>query len=70
MKEISFSEKVLNFFEDGEEITLKELYHAVSEDDDIDLSGPTLKHRVRSALYGLQKSGDVERVSDAIYKKV
>jgi len=70
MAKTSFSEIVVNLFNEDEEITLNEMYHSLSTNKDIELRGSTLKHRIRSTLYGLKKSGKIKRVSDGTYKKL
>ena len=70
MAKTSFSEIVLNLFNEDEEITLNEMYHSLSTNKDIELRGSTLKHRIRSTLYGLKKSGKIKRVSDGTYIKL
>ena len=47
--------------------TLGQLYDALSENPEVSLEGTTLKHRIRSAIYGLKQSDKVKHVTKAKY---
>ena len=57
-------------FEKQTKVTLKELYESFSQKPGIDLSESTLKHRIRSALYGLKQRKVIQRISDGTYMKI
>lgn len=65
-----FAGIVRKAFENGEPITLTELYDMISKNPDAKVDPATLKHRVRSAIYSLQKSKEVVRVGGTTYKKI
>ena len=47
--------------------TLAQLYDTLSTNSEVSLEGTTLKHRIRSAIYGLKQTNKVELVSKATY---
>ena len=47
--------------------TLAQLYDTLSSNSEVSLEGTTLKHRIRSAIYGLKQANKVELVSKATY---
>ena len=47
--------------------TLGQLYDTLSENPEVSLEGTTLKHRIRSAIYGLKQSDKVKHVTKAKY---
>ena len=47
--------------------TLEQLYDTLSENPEVSLEGTTLKHRIRSAIYGLKQSNKVKHVTKAKY---
>ncbi|MBI3842159.1 MAG: hypothetical protein HY295_03285 [Thaumarchaeota archaeon] len=60
---------IRNEFDKGKEITLTELYNILSKNPDVTIERYKLGHRIRSAIYSLQKSNEIVRVRDATYKK-
>ena len=65
-----FADIVRKAFENGEPITLTELYDVILKNPDAKVEPANLKHRVRSAIYSLQKSKEVVRVGGTTYKKI
>jgi hypothetical protein len=65
----SFMSLLRNEFDKGNAITLDYLYGILAKNPDLKLNSITLKHRIRSAIYSLQKSNEITRVADATYKK-
>jgi len=65
-----FADIVRNAFAKGEPVTLAELYDIISKNPDTKVEPANLKHRVRSAIYSLQKSKEVVRVGGTTYKKI
>ena len=47
--------------------TLVQLYDALDANPDVNLDGSVLKHRIRSALYGLKQVKKVDLVSKGTY---
>lgn len=64
-----FAEIVRKVLENGNPITLTELYDIISKNPDAKVDPDKLKHRVRSTIYSLQKSKEVVRVGGTTYKK-
>ena len=64
---LTFAKLVKDEFRQNKTRTLEELYDTLSENPDVPLEGTTLKHRIRSAIYGLKQSNKVKRVSKAQY---
>jgi len=65
-----FADIVRKAFENGEPITLTELYDIISKNPDVKVEPANLKHRIRSAIYSLQKSKEVVRIGGTTYKKI
>ena len=61
------SDAILDALSEGE-LTLKELYAIIADDSNFVWEDSVRKHRVRSALYNLQKYEKVERSSPRTYK--
>ncbi|HZS74813.1 MAG TPA: hypothetical protein VFA69_09975 [Candidatus Nitrosotalea sp.] len=61
---------VRNEFEEGEPVTLNQLYEILSKNPEVKIRPDVLGHRIRSAIYALHKSNKIMRVSDSTYKKV
>lgn len=57
-------------FHKGNEITLTDLYNILSKNPDVTIEHYKLGHRIRSAIYSLQKGNEIIRVRDATYKKL
>ena len=64
---MTFAKLVKDEFEKNKTRTLAELYDALSSNSEVSLEGTTLKHRIRSAIYGLKQTNKVELVSKATY---
>ena len=64
---MTFAKLVKDEFRQNKTRTLEELYDTLSENPDVPLEGTTLKHRIRSAIYGLKQTNKVELVSKATY---
>ena len=64
---MTFAKLVKDEFRKNKTRTLAELYDALSSNSEISLEGTTLKHRIRSAIYGLKQSNKVKHVSKAQY---
>ena len=64
---MTFAKLVKDEFRQNKIRTLEELYDTLSENPDVPLEGTTLKHRIRSAIYGLKQANMVDLVSKATY---
>ena len=64
---MTFAKLVKEEFRQNKTRTLKELYDALSENSEVSLEGTTLKHRIRSAIYGLKQSDKIKHVGKAKY---
>ena len=64
---MTFAKLVKDEFKKNKTRTLTELYDALSSNSEVSLEGTTLKHRIRSAIYGLKQTNKVELVSKATY---
>ena len=64
---MTFAKLVKDEFAQNKTRTLAELYDALSLNSEVSLEGTTLKHRIRSAIYGLKQTNKVELVSKATY---
>jgi len=64
---MTFAQIVKEQFVEHKTRTLQELYDALDAHPDVTLEGSTLKHRIRSALYGLKQSGKIDLVTKATY---
>ena len=64
---LTFAKLVKDEFRQNKIRTLEELYDTLSENPDVPLEGTTLKHRIRSAIYGLKQANKVDLVSKATY---
>ena len=64
---MTFAKLVKEEFRKNETRTLAQLYDTLSSNPDISLEGTTLKHRIRSAIYGLKQTDKVKLVSKATY---
>ena len=64
---MTFAKIVKDEFKKNKTRTLAELYDALSSNSEVSLEGTTLKHRIRSAIYGLKQANKVELVSKATY---
>ena len=64
---MTFAKLVKDEFKKNKTRTLAELYDALSSNSEVSLEGTTLKHRIRSAIYGLKHTNKVELVSKATY---
>ena len=64
---MTFAKLVKDEFTQNKTRTLAELYDALSSNSEISLEGTTLKHRIRSAIYGLKQANKVDLVSKATY---
>ena len=64
---MTFAKLVNDEFKKNKTRSLTELYDALSSNSEVSLEGTTLKHRIRSAIYGLKQANKVELVSKATY---
>ena len=64
---MTFAKLVKEEFSQNKTRTLAQLYDALSSNSEVSLEGTTLKHRIRSAIYGLKQANKVELVSKATY---
>ena len=64
---MTFAKLVKEEFRQNKTRTLAQLYDALSSNSEVSLEGTTLKHRIRSAIYGLKQSNKVDLVSKATY---
>ena len=64
---MTFAKLVKDEFRQNKTRTLEDLYDTLSENPVVSLEGTTLKHRIRSAIYGLKQSNKVEHVGKAQY---
>ena len=64
---MTFAKLVKEEFRQNGTRTLEQLYDTLSENPEVSLEGTTLKHRIRSAIYGLKQSNKVKHVTKAKY---
>ena len=64
---MTFAKLVKDEFAQNKTRTLAQLYDTLSSNPEISLEGTTLKHRIRSAIYGLKQTDKVKLVSKATY---
>ena len=64
---MTFAKLVKDEFRKNKTRTLAQLYDALSSNSEVSLEGTTLKHRIRSAIYGLKQTNKVKLVSKATY---
>ena len=64
---MTFAKLVKDEFAQNKTRTLAQLYDTLSSNSEISLEGTTLKHRIRSAIYGLKQTDKVKLVSKATY---
>ena len=64
---MTFAKLVKEEFAQNKTRTLEQLYDALSSNSEVSLEGTTLKHRIRSAIYGLKQANKVDLVSKATY---
>ena len=64
---MTFAKLVKEEFKQNKTVTLGQLYDTLSANSDVTLEGNTLKHRIRSAIYGLKQANKVKLVSKAKY---
>ena len=61
---------IRSMFDENKELTLKQIYDGLEENSNIEMTGNTLKHRIRSSIYSLKKGNSVKRIDAATYKKL
>ena len=61
---------IRSMFDENKELTLKQIYNGLEENSQIEITGNTLKHRIRSSIYSLKKGNSVKRIDAATYKKL
>ena len=61
---------IRKMFDEDKELTLKQIYDGLEENSNIEITGNTLKHRIRSSIYSLKKGNSVKRIDAATYKKL
>ena len=64
---MTFANLVKEEFKQSKTRTLANLYNTLSENPEVSLEGTVLKHRIRSAIYGLKQANKVDLVSKATY---
>ena len=64
---MTFAKRVKDEFMQNKTLTLEELYDTLSKNPEVSLEGTVLKHRIRSAIYGLKQANKVDLVSKATY---
>ena len=64
---MTFAKLVKDEFAQNKTRTLAQLYDTLSTNSEVSLEGTTLKHRIRSAIYGLKQTDKVKLVSKATY---
>ena len=64
---MTFAKIVKDEFRKNSTRTLKDLYDALDAHPNVNLTGTTLKHRIRSALYGLKQAQKVDLVGKSTY---
>ena len=64
---MTFAKLVKDEFAQNKTRTLAQLYDALSSNSEVSLEGTTLRHRIRSAIYGLKQTDKVKLVSKATY---
>ena len=66
---MTFAKLVKEEFKQNKTRTLEQLYDTLSANSEVSLEGTTLKHRIRSAIYGLKQTNKVKLVSKATYSE-
>ena len=61
---------IQKMFDENKELTLKQIYDSLEENSKIEITGNTLKHRIRSSIYSLKKSNSLKRIDAATYQKL
>ena len=61
---------IRNMFDKNKELTLKQIYDSLEENSKIEITGNTLKHRIRSSIYSLKKGNFVKRITVSTYQKL
>jgi len=61
---------IRKMFDENNELTLKQIYDGLEENSNIEMTGNTLKHRIRSSIYSLKKGNSVKRIDAATYQKL
>ena len=64
---MTFANLVKEEFAQNKTRTLAELYDVLSSNSEVSLEGTVLKHRIRSAIYGLKQANKVKQVAKAEY---
>ena len=64
---MTFAKLVKEEFTKNKTRTLAQLYDALSSNSEVSLEGTTLKHRIRSAIYGLKQTNKVKLDTKATY---
>ena len=64
---MTFAKLVKEEFRKNETRTLAQLYDTLSSNSEVSLEGTTLKHRIRSAIYGLKQTNKVKLDTKATY---
>lgn len=61
---------IRQMFDENKELTLKQIYDSLEENPKIEITGNTLKHRIRSSIYSLKKGNSIKRIDAATYQKL
>ena len=64
---MTFAKLVKEEFAQNKTRTLAQLYDALSSNSEVSLEGTTLKHRIRSAIYGLKQGNKIKNTGKAQY---
>ena len=50
--------------------TLDELYKLAQNDTDDNFRSAISKHRIRSTIFSMKKTGEIKRIGDSMYQKI
>lgn len=65
---ISILKMIRAMFSEKDKLTLSEMYNELSKNPNLDWPEKILRHRIRSTIYSLKKTGEIKRIGDATYK--
>ena len=68
MSKSTLAEKIQKEFIKKDILTLNEIYITLSQDMELKVLTPIIKHSVRSSIYSMKKSGKIELIDKATYK--
>jgi len=71
LSRIYLSDVIRDEFEKNETQSLKDLFEVVQAHENYShLSPKNIKHKIRSTIYSMQQSNEIQKVGTALYKKV